>query len=340
MAKHKAPTEVTVAPLFEKSTLEKTFDRFKYPVAALILVIVAWVVFNHVSQLRSRQERHQSWETLLAATTPDPLTRLPSASAETLAGVAEELKGEESGPWARLLEIEQRLEDRDFDGALQAIEALRRDRPDHALVSEPVQAGEERMTVLDRLERVARERKTWEAERPGLFANPSPPEGSPRVRLVTSAGTIEVALYAEKAPQHVENFLKLCRERFYDGTKFHRIVRGFMIQGGDPNSREGDPSEWGLGGPEYTLPPEPNDLYHFAGVLSAAKKGGETEENGSQFFLTTDSAHHLDGQHTIFGEVTSGMDVVRAIGEAPTEPGQPTDRPQSPVTIESTEILE
>jgi len=349
MAKHKAPTEVTVAPLFEKSTLEKAFDKYKLPGAAVLVAIVAWIVFNHLAGLRSRQELHQSWEKLLAATTPDPFTRLPSASAEVLAGLAEDLRDEESGPWARLLEIEQRLEERDFDGALQAIEMLRRERPDHPLVAEPVQVGDRRETVVDRLERVAQERKAWEAQHPGLFANPPVPEGSPRVRLTTSSGVIEVALYREKAPQHVENFLKLCREGFYNGTRFHRIARGFMIQGGDPNSRDAQPDQWGQGGPGYTIPPEPNDLYHFAGVLSAAKKPEDAEESGSQFFLTTDPAHHLDGQHTIFGAVVSGMEVVRAIAEAPTEPGQPaqpgqpspsSDRPQNPVTIESMEVIE
>lgn len=340
MAKHKAPVEVTVAPLFEKSRLEQTFDKYKMPAAGVVLVVVAWVLFSHYRVRQGQQKLDQSWEALVAGTTPDALTRLPTASPETLAGLAESLRNEASGPWARLLEVHQRLSERDYDGALSALATLRIEHPDHSLVTEPVQTGDEIATVVERLERVAGERKAWDAEHPGLFANPPAPEGSPRVRLVTSAGPIEVALYADRAGLHVENFLKLCREGYYDGTKFHRVVRDFMIQGGDPNSREGEPSEWGQGGPDYTLLPEPNDLHHFAGVLSAAKKPGETEESGSQFFLTVEPAHYLDGEHTIFGEIVAGMEAVRSISMAPVSPEGARDRPMTPVVIEATEVLE
>jgi cyclophilin family peptidyl-prolyl cis-trans isomerase len=134
--------------------------------------------------------------------------------------------------------------------------------------------------------------------------------------------------------------LKLCKEGYYDGTKFHRVVRGFMIQGGDPNSKDKDPSEWGQGGPDYTIAPEPSGLYHFAGVLSAAKKPGDKEESGSQFFLTSDPAHYLDGEHTVFGQVTAGQEVVRAIAQAPVAQEGSRDRPLTPVAIDSVEVVE
>jgi peptidyl-prolyl cis-trans isomerase B (cyclophilin B) len=158
------------------------------------------------------------------------------------------------------------------------------------------------------------------------------------VRIETSAGAVELALLRDLAPKHVENFLKLCAEGYYVGTRFHRVQADFMIQGGDPNSKGDDRSSWGQGGPDHTIPAEPNDWHHFAGVLSGAKKPGDAESSGSQFFITTEPAHHLDGQHTIFGAVVSGMDVVRAIASAPLAEGK-IDQPAEPVTIQSTTVL-
>jgi cyclophilin family peptidyl-prolyl cis-trans isomerase len=339
MAKHKAPTEVTVAPLFEKSTLEKAFDKYKGPAIAVIATAVAWVLFNHFSQQRSRQELDKSWESLVNVTTTDPMTRLPTAPAATLADLATQLDDRPSGPWIRLLEVQKRISDRDYAGALAALDTLRTEHPDHPIVTQAYPVGDEVTTVADRLQRVVEERMAWEGGQPGLFENPAPPEGSPVVTLKTSSGDIEVTLYADRAPEHVENFLRLCREGFYDGTRFHRIIPGFMIQGGDPNSKEGDPSTWGQGGLDETLTHEDNDLYHFAGVLSAAKKPGEVEESACQFFLTTDPAHHLDGEHTVFGKVTGGMELIRTISQAPLAEGT-GDRPMDPVVIQSAVVAE
>jgi cyclophilin family peptidyl-prolyl cis-trans isomerase len=150
-----------------------------------------------------------------------------------------------------------------------------------------------------------------------------------------------VQLYPDKAPNHVANFLKLAQApgtEGYSGTKFHRTIPGFMIQAGDPNSRSEDVTSWGQGGLDYTIPPEPSDLSHFAGVLSMAKKPTDFESSGCQFFITTNEAHHLDGVHTVFGAVVEGMDVVQQIasGEIAKDSG---DRPANPVTIESVEVL-
>jgi peptidyl-prolyl cis-trans isomerase B (cyclophilin B) len=340
MAKHKAPAQVTVAPLFEKSPFEKLVDKYKVPALGVLAAVVAWVLWDHFATRSGQRKLDQSWERLIASTSPDFLTRLPTAPPDVLARLAVELNDKESGPWARVLEIQERIDERDFDGALAAITALKSDHPNHPAVADKVLVQGESVSMADQLQRVAEQRKAWEAEHPGLFANPPPPEGAPRVRLKTASGTIEIALYSDRAPKHVENFLKLCREGFYDGTKFHRVMRGFMIQGGDPNSKDKEPSEWGQGGPGYTVAPEPSELAHFAGVLSAAKKPGDKEESGSQFFLTTDAAHHLDKEHTVFGQVTVGLEVVRAIGQAPVSPEGTRDRPVTPVAIDSVEVVE
>ena len=159
--------------------------------------------------------------------------------------------------------------------------------------------------------------------------------------LHTNRGDIEVELHDERAPRTVENFVGLATgdqewendgetvaEPLYDDVAFHRVIEGFMIQGGDPD-------ETGRGGPGYTFDDEFHDeLRHdSAGTLSMANSGPDT--NGSQFFITLDSQPHLDDRHAVFGQVTDGMDVVREIGSVPTDAN---DQPQEEVVLESVEV--
>jgi len=130
--------------------------------------------------------------------------------------------------------------------------------------------------------------------------------------LETSRGTIEAELFADEVPNTVANFEKLANSGFYNGTKFHRVIANFMIQGGDPNSRTGQ-GRVGTGGPGYTIKCETdrNTHKHVAGTLSMAHAGKDT--GGSQFFICHSPQRHLDGVHTVFGQVTKGLDVVNAI---------------------------
>jgi len=134
------------------------------------------------------------------------------------------------------------------------------------------------------------------------------------VLVVKDRGEIRIELLPEKAPKTVENFLKLAREGFYDGTTFHRVIPGFMIQGGDPLSKDDNPHNDGSGGPGYTIPAEFNDTPHDRGVVSMARRA-DPDSAGSQFFIVHQAAPHLDGKYTAFGRVTSGMEVVDAIAE-------------------------
>ncbi len=129
--------------------------------------------------------------------------------------------------------------------------------------------------------------------------------------LETSKGTIDLDLYPEHAPKTVNNFVFLARAGFYDGISFHRVIPNFMVQGGDPTGS-------GSGGPGYRFEDEltDNPLSHEAGSLSMANAGPDT--NGSQFFITHAPQPHLDGRHTVFGKVTSGQDIVDAIGQGDT----------------------
>lgn len=149
--------------------------------------------------------------------------------------------------------------------------------------------------------------------------------------LHTNQGDITIEFYAD-APNTVANFTKLAGEGFYNGTKFHRVIKGFMIQGGDPLSKDDSmAARWGTGGPDYKFADEihannKNDI----GTISMANSGPNT--NGSQFFINVAPNNFLDPKHTVFGKVIAGMDVVTAIEGTPTGAN---DRPSTPMVIES-----
>jgi peptidyl-prolyl cis-trans isomerase B (cyclophilin B) len=157
------------------------------------------------------------------------------------------------------------------------------------------------------------------------------PMVDPEVAVITveGMGEIVIELLPGKAPRTVENFKKLVREGFYDGTTFHRVVPGFMIQGGDPNTKDRDPRNDGRGGPGYTIPGEFSDLKHERGTVSMARRGSP-DSGGSQFFIIVDDAPHLDGQYAAFGHVVSGIEVADQVVAVPRDKfGRhgPRDRP-------------
>lgn len=154
--------------------------------------------------------------------------------------------------------------------------------------------------------------------------------------LKTNMGTITVEFYPDQAPQTVANFVKLAQSGYYDGTKFHRVIKGFMDQGGDPLTKDDSKAaQWGTGGPGYTIPDEFGTKYtNTAGTIAMANTGAPNS-GGSQFFLNAVDNHFLDGKYTVFGHVTSGMDVVTKINNVQTGPG---DRPVTPVVLESVTI--
>ena len=142
-------------------------------------------------------------------------------------------------------------------------------------------------------------------------------EKAPRVTIKTKFGEMELVLFPALAPRHVESFVSLAQKGFYNGTIFHRVITGFMIQGGDPHTK--DPSKreaHGTGGPGYTLPAEFSKIRHEPGIVSAARTA-DPNSAGSQFFIMVGTAPHLDGQYTVFGEVVSGMDVANEIVRQP-----------------------
>jgi len=147
--------------------------------------------------------------------------------------------------------------------------------------------------------------------------------------IETKFGNIELEFFSDKAPGHVKNFKTLAKTGFYNGTLFHRVIPGFMIQGGDPNSKSPDRSMHGMGGPGYSIDAEFNNFKHDRGVLSMARSQ-DPNSAGSQFFIVVKDAHFLDGKYTAFGKVTKGMEVADKIVSAPRDE---RDNPLEPISM-------
>jgi peptidyl-prolyl cis-trans isomerase B (cyclophilin B) len=159
--------------------------------------------------------------------------------------------------------------------------------------------------------------------------------------LKTNKGEMVAEFWPDVAPKTVENFKKLAREGYYDGTAFHRIIKGFMIQGGDPLTKDASKEDaWGTGDPGYKIKAEFNDRKHVKGVLSMAR-GGHPDSAGSQFFVVLDDAPFLDNKYTTFGKLIKGEDVLEKIGDTPVtrsrtgEQSKPTER----IVLESVKIV-
>ncbi len=147
--------------------------------------------------------------------------------------------------------------------------------------------------------------------------------------IETRLGNIELKFFPDVAPNHVKNFIDLAKKGFYDGTTFHRVIPGFMVQGGDPNTKNPDRARHGMGGPGYSLKAEFNDKPHKRGTLSMARSSSP-DSAGSQFFICVAPASFLDKQYTVFGEVLSGMEVVDKIVK---EPRDKKDNPNQRVEM-------
>ncbi len=162
---------------------------------------------------------------------------------------------------------------------------------------------------------------------------------STEVALInTCHGQIVVEFWSDVAPGHVENFKKLARQGFYDGTAFHRVVKGFMIQGGDPLTKDAaNEARWGTGNPGYKIKAEFNDRSHVRGVLSMARSQ-DPDSAGSQFFICLADAKFLDQQYTAFGQVIAGDEVLEAIGSVATT-GRENSRPTRRMSVETVLIV-
>jgi peptidyl-prolyl cis-trans isomerase B (cyclophilin B) len=159
---------------------------------------------------------------------------------------------------------------------------------------------------------------------------------APKAVIKTKFGDMEIVFFPDKAPNHVQNFVKLAKSGYYNGTIFHRVIPGFMIQGGDPNTKDPKrPETYGMGGPSEKLKAEFNDTPHRRGIVSMARTQ-DPNSAGSQFFIVVKDSNFLDGQYTVFGEVVKGMDVADKIVSLPRSPRNdlPNERVEITVSVE------
>ena len=168
-----------------------------------------------------------------------------------------------------------------------------------------------------------------------LFAaDKTPAEKGPKAIIKTKFGDMDIVFFPEKAPKHVDNFIALAKSGFYNGTIFHRVIPGFMIQGGDPNTKDlNKPETYGQGGPSQRLKAEFNDIPHRRGILSMARTN-DPNSAGSQFFIVVKDSNFLDGQYTVFGEVVKGMEVADKIVSLPKNSSDlPTERAEMTISV-------
>ena len=173
-----------------------------------------------------------------------------------------------------------------------------------------------------------------------IFAADKVPGGNaesvkgPKAIIKTKFGDMDIVFFPEKAPKHVENFIALAKSGFYNGTIFHRVIPGFMIQGGDPNTKDvNKPETYGQGGPSQRLKAEFNDIPHRRGILSMARTS-DPNSAGSQFFIVVKDSNFLDGQYTVFGEVVKGMEVADKVVNLPRNSRDlPTERAEMTVVV-------
>jgi len=165
-----------------------------------------------------------------------------------------------------------------------------------------------------------------------MAADPVPK--APRAIIKTKFGDIEIEFHPNVAPKHVENFIKLAKDGFYNGTIFHRVIPGFMIQGGDPNTKDSLKKEtYGQGGPGYTVKAEFNDIPHKRGIVSMAR-AADPDSAGSQFFIVVEDSRFLDRKYSVFGQVKKGIGVADKIVNLPRdERDNPKERVEMTVTI-------
>ena len=161
-----------------------------------------------------------------------------------------------------------------------------------------------------------------------------PADKGPKAIIKTKLGEIEIKLFPDKAPKHVENFLKLAKSGFYNGTIFHRVIPNFMIQGGDPNTKDLNKKElYGMGGPGHSVKAEFNDVPHKRGIVSMARSN-DPDSAGSKFFIVVEDSPFLDGKYTAFGQVVKGLGVADKIVNQPRDArDNPIERIEMTVTV-------
>lgn len=327
--KHKAPTEVTIIQE-EKGPFAAWIDN-NWKMLAFVATGASTLIL--ASQFMGQQEeaaRDEELDSLLAAVQSSDRGQLIAASSS--------LKGTGLDGWADLMETQLALAEGRYEDAGAGLARLQASASPLLRLPLPLGSAGESMTIIEHVAASAASSKKLVEDSGITLYSPDPPEGSPRVRIQTSLGAIEIALFEGAAPKHVANFLANVDANKYTGTRFHRIMQGFMVQGGNPATTSDDPNLWIEADDEEAVPNESdNGLVHSPYVLAGAIKPGEEDSSQYQFYITEGHAHWLDEKHTVYGKVMSGQDTVRALAGVATDPQ--SARPFSAPVLERIERL-
>lgn len=320
---HKAPTQVTIVQE-EKSAFAQWVENNWRMGAILAVAVTAAILASQIMTQKGREAESAEWESLRALE--------DSENAETILAGAGSLPPAQAD-LARLTAARIEVGDRDYDQALASLSQI---SADNALLSKlklPIGADGAEVSVVEAAKRLIAEQKEMEAQLGDKLENPPPPADGPKVRLETDLGPIVIELYPEQAPKHVENFLARVDEGYYSNLKFHRVEKGRVIQTGDPNTREGDVSTWGQGGPEERVESEgKNGLVHVPYAVGMARSGADPKSSGSQFYITLSRQHQWDEDYTVFGVVRDPASIatLEKIEEVPLAEGS---RPETPPVL-------
>ena len=318
--KHKAPTQVTLVKE-EKAPFAQWVESNWRMGAVLAVVATAVILGSQYLRQQKTAGVSEEWEGLRSARLAGDASEVERAASSLPALQAD---------WAYLVASQIRVSERDYDAALANLDLIKGENPLFSKLRLPYGQDGETLTVIDAARQAIEAQMAHDEALADKLHNPDPPADGPRVLLDTSLGPITIALYAEQAPLHVENFLARVEEEYYTDLKFHRVEKGRIVWTGDPNTREGDATTWGLGGPDERVESESdNGLIHDEYVVGMARSGIDPESSGSQFYVTLSRQHQRDGEYTVFG-VVQGEDSVatlKAIEEVPLEGTRPVTAP-------------
>lgn len=336
MPEHKSPTQVTLSTGEGTSELHGVVARYWKPAAILVGIAATVILVSVVKSERRVKAAHSAWNRVRKDVQFGFMVE-PAPTA-VLGGLEEELAGSKVVPWIRAISIGGLLEEGKSAAASDSARSLASSWPDHALSRVGFFSGESggpRMSLPAWIESALATSASFEEARKDLSANPVPSEMSPRVVIKTTVGDIVVALFADLSPRHAENFLKLCSDGFYDGTRIHRLVQGQYLEAGDPNSRTEGSEDWGTGGPGYSIPHEGAKAWNYKYAVTSVQADDNYSSNGSQFRIMLSDVHSFDGASSVFGVVVDGTAVLDELGAAEVSGARPTN----PVTIQSTEVM-
>lgn len=298
-----------------------------------ILLILAGVVgisgYQFVSNLQTQKKEERAWAALLDAEKSGPSADKSSVEAA--------VKGTSAEAWHLLSQASEAIKKEDFDKAKSWLEKLDKLGSDQLRrVGNPSAEGPSLgATILNKIQAY----HDWKEKNSRFFRNPDPAQ-KPRARFVTDAGEFVIALYPnpEGAPRTSENFIKLCKEGFYNGTRLFEVFTGYSIRGGDPSTRAESPTSWTNQGPGYEIDIEKNGLFNFQWAVSMYRVPGQEKASGSQFVIALQN--QLGQDAPIFGVVVEGRELLQEVGQAGAEFKEGKSVPKKLLTIKEVRVEE